>query len=408
MVTNEKNMYSTLKIKKISGRKFEFLFFIGVLLTIILQIPSFSTNIFLNISMYSFWIITIIIGVSYYLEKISYTLILILFSLLPIILYSLITNYIFQKEVFFLKELFFVIIMILMGYILSKIKKFDIKNLMILYVFTVLFVVGDAYINYLKGHLLDSTTYLYPFKNSLGVILVNSIFFLYLFNFKSKYVTYFLKVIGIFYLIMLFSLQNRTGILALVVGALAIFIFRKKSINQISSLVIIIAIITFNFFYGNDEGFINKIISKGLMLETLETQGVSGWSSRRITMIDYGMKLFSENILFGSKLALSKGVYIESFYVQLLSSYGLIGFFSIIIFFVILMILLLKITIANREDKLIQLSLAMFFGMLSIAFFEQAAPLAPGGVYFINWIIIGYTIGFYKINERKLGDVKNK
>lgn len=403
LIENESvNKLSDPKVS--NGKKNELFLYLGIFFTIILQIPSLSTNAFLNILMYSLWTIIIIISVVYYFKKISFSMIVLLFSLLPVVVYSLVTNFFFQKEVFFLKELFFVIIMIFLGYILSDNSTFKINKLVIVYVFTVLFVVGDAYINYLKGHLLDSINYLYPFKNSLGVILVNSIFFLILLEFQKKSTRFFLKIVAAGYLIMLFSLQNRTGILALILGIVAIFFFKKKKINQLVTLSLIIMLVFLNFFYGNSETFINKVISKGLMLETLEAQGVSGWSSRRISMIDYGMNLFSENALFGSKLALSKDVYIESFYVQVLSSYGLIGFLSVLIFFITLTVLIAKIAKKNRQDKLVHLSLALYLSMLTIAFFEQVAPFGPGGVYFINWIIIGFLIGKYSGFEKK-GDV---
>ncbi|MFK4998685.1 O-antigen ligase family protein [Bacillus sp. N9] len=183
----------------------------------------------------------------------------------------------------------------------------------------------------------------------------------------------------LFFLLILFGIQNRSGIMALIISFLFYFlVFKIKSTMTIKKILLfLLAVISIILFipFIPENVLVLELINKGLMLDILEQQGISQWSSARMGMNTFGWNLFKENPLFGTSDALTEFIYIESFYVQSLALYGLFGIILFLIYLFTILINLLKAVRNNFNDTYTMASFMLLICMLFIAAFEQLAPL---------------------------------
>ena len=224
----------------------------------------------------------------------------------------------------------------------------------------------------LGSDLTDSVQYAYASKNSIGILIVLMVIATSNIKFSKKY-EWIINILKVWFIIFLFLLQNRTGLLILLSYYLITIIIKKRKIN-IYKVLFFISIIVLFFVFKNK---ILNFLEWSLRLNV--SKNLDDLSSGRLTLIKKAIESFKNNIWIGIPK-----YYIDNFFVCILAEYGLIG--SSIVFAIVGTVIVDCIKYLNKKNNL------MFFLMivpLIASLFEAMPPFAPGAIYCTFWFIYG-------------------
>lgn len=259
--------------------------------------------------------------------------------------------------------------------IIDKISKYYIASCLIvaIYVFFETFKGADW---------SNSLGYLYTSKNSLAQILLVALIFILFFQVKMKVI--FRWGSTIFIIAMLVMLKSRATLIGLAItfiywGTIA----KKKRKERIILLVLITFII---IVLTNDNLYdllINKIILNNRVATDLNT--ISSGRMDHVNIFIYNIKEF-----WGIG---NGGMYLESFPLASLISYGIVGFMPIIILAFMPLVKCFKKpkskSLLNLRHVVILLSLTMLVNGL----FEELSPFGPGVKCYMLWLLFGLYTG---------------
>lgn len=347
-----------------------------IIFTVISQMPILLPyNRLLKIPMLSLWVILILLNILK--NGIRKRRIFLNSVILMILYYSYILILSFYNENYMNNNLFNVIsisyLFFIAGYTLY-VKEYAsfLKKISFYYIISVFFITFNIYISYFwKVELNNSGIYMYSSKNSAGVLIVFSIaLIMYRLRFKCKVLS---KIIYIFLLIeniyILMLLQNRAGIIAILI---LILIDSKKLFSKKYIITIIILIITIIFYIDNIMEFLFWSLKIG------KADDLNDFSSGRLDLIKNAIDIWKENMFLG----VGK-YYIDNFYVNVLVSNGIIGFF------IIFSMLINYFSIIKHKIVRNSILYKFILIVIIISFFEALPPFGPGSIYAIFWFVFG-------------------
>ena len=185
-----------------------------------------------------------------------------------------------------------------------------------------------------------------------------------------------------FYLVMIIGLMNRSSMVALSISIFISFFLSSNLKGKFKTIYVLFILLVVLFSIPS----IRIVILDALRLDVLE-QGIEEFSSGRISLIYKGIDTFLKNPILGKNVT---DFYVECFWVQIMASLGLIGLYTMILFFGVLLFKLYEKIRIIKTQSFFKGGVCLSVYVFIISFLEQQAPFGPGAVYFIFWIIIGY------------------
>ena len=132
-----------------------------------------------------------------------------------------------------------------------------------------------------------------------------------------------------FYLVMIIGLMNRSSMVALSISIFISFFLSSNLKGKFKTIYVLFILLVVLFSIPS----IRIVILDALRLDVLE-QGIEEFSSGRISLIYKGIDTFLKNPILGKNVT---DFYVECFWVQIMASLGLIGLYTMILFFGVLL-----------------------------------------------------------------------
>ncbi len=391
----KKNIY----IKKLSSIDLSFILICWI--SNLSQLPFFLNNSFIKMIVMLSWIIMLyIIFIKYNkiinFKKLSKIIFIIWLFNFFILLMQFITNKNYIKSNFIYPinlSIFVLIVSYFSGQFMTKISVERIANS---FVYSSLLVGIYIYIDTFRGRdWSDSMGYLYASKNSISTIFIIAVICILLY-WKNKNIAVKYSVL-IFFIVLVFMMKSRTSILGLLFSYIYFFTFViKNKKKKVIYLIIFISIILFVFCNENlNNLIINKIIFNNRMGSDLNSL-----SSGRIDHFNIFIEIFKFNPLVGNG-----GMYLESFPLAILISYGIIG--SIFVFILSVVPIIIGFIYRNSYNyiKVRRLMILLNIILIINGLFEELSPFGPGVKCYLLWAITGIYLGLIVKEERKKKDV---
>ncbi|WP_283696951.1 O-antigen ligase family protein [Clostridium perfringens] len=363
-------------MKYIKSTDNDILELIVVAITLLTQLPFLlEYNSKFKILLIALWLILLIKNMKSLNIKVnnSFTLRLVLILIFNI--------YIFVNSFFnlnYLRSVHFMsinmsFIFLLVGYTTRK-KNFVefIKKISIIFILCVFFITINVYFDkFFRVDAMESSKYLYSSKNSLGILITFSIVFLI--NFKKKILG---DILIIWLIFMLLLIQNRTGIICVLVYIILSLINKKIKIKKRYIILFVIGVALILIFYDK----VSEFIFWSLKLDL--SNNLDDLSSGRLTLYDRAINSFLDSPFLGNPL-----YYVDNFYICILAEYGVLGF--LIVIPMILLLIKDAFNILRKKNNMIFYLLII---SVIVSFFEAIPPFGPGAVYFIIWYYYGMYI----------------
>jgi O-antigen ligase len=244
-------------------------------------------------------------------------------------------------------------------------------------------------------------SYLVPEKNQIGPMIGYSILiFLYFIN---SYKKIWLKMIAsglvVFSLLILLAVRNRSaivGISLMIVFILgySIYIGIKKLLqNNKREVLITFGVITIVTFIGLQLEVIQALLERIWLSITYNRviTDLNSLSSGRYQLILDSFMWIETYPLFGfigiETIPISE--YTHVYVLHTLMQYGILGSIPFLIFYVVLILLTLRILIRIDRDPINLLIFMIFSVSLIISVLEYSYPYGPGVSQFILWFVLG-------------------
>lgn len=255
----------------------------------------------------------------------------------------------------------------------------DIKKIINAYIISSCIVGAYIFINFFVGVDWRNTyNYVYTSKNSISQILLTAIIFIAIY-WDNKKLKIFL-ILGIF--VLLCMLKSRATILGAIVGLIYYIFFlvksKKKKILYIAILVSIIILICCN-------ENINNIVVNNILFNNKSITNLNDISSGRMNHFETFFQNFGDYFLIGEGNSI-----LESFPLNSLMSYGIIGAFPL--FLILLYPLQILVKRNYFKDKLKTSLLLIYLIYIINSLFEALTPFGPGIKCYILWLILGLYI----------------
>lgn len=278
-------------------------------------------------------------------------------------------------------SLFILILSYFIGQVVDKTVMYRVSKY---YIISALIVAIFIYFDTFKGtDWADSMGNLYNSKNSLAQILLIAIAFLILFyNNKLKLV----KWIAIGFLaVLILMLKSRATIVGFILMIVYLSVFgakmRSKRLLWVSVIIVCIIILLTN------QQLYDLIINK-IMLNNRGYSNLDTISSGRMEHFKFFSAYFPEKWIAGYG-----SVYLESFPLAALISYGILGAVPIFILSFTPLYVSYKYRKEKQCAKLRTMIIVLSIIMLSNGFFEELAPFGPGVKCFMLWLTTGIYLG---------------
>lgn len=369
----------------------EKLLIIACSFSILSQLPLFLSNKVIKSTVMLLWIITLLICIYLRRFKIRKEIIGVIACLYIYDFFILFMQLITDKSYLnsnFVYPVNLSIFIFLTAYMVgegSLNKKHLIERMSKYYVITCLIVGGYIFFDTFRGvNWAESEGYLYTSKNSISQILLIAILLILFCNFNmNKYIKLaFLFCISTI-LIMLKSRATLIGLLILILYW-GLFYIKKRSTKTIFIIVFMMII----FFIFTNQNIYDFIINK-IILNNRRGSSLNTISSGRIGHLLIFIENISQNWIVGNG-----GMYLESFPLSLIISYGILGSIPV---FILSLIPLFSCFGRGKNKEILFLRKIVFMTsmiMLINSIFEELSPFGPGVKCFMLWVMYGLYKGF--------------
>ncbi|MGU8221425.1 O-antigen ligase family protein [Clostridium perfringens] len=382
-------------MKDISKNQFVYLLVFTTYISNLSQIPLFFGSNLVKSIVICLWGSMLFFIIINFWKKIDFSIIkylipLFLFDIL-ILIFQILTgnNYI---ESHFIYPIHLSALILIISYLIGQVTNTSIiKKIANSYVNSSLIVAIYVYIIFFRDKNWISAGYLYGSKNSLSIILLISIILIFIYwNERNIFIN---MSSSIFFFIIIFMMKSRATILALIISLFNFIFFiikdKKKKIFFIIFIFIIIILILFN----ED---LNHLIINSVLLNNKEKIDINSISSGRLDHLSDFLYLFKKNWIIGNG-----GIYLESFPLASLCSYGIIAGGVLITFSLIPVIIIFKYRKIKQYKTLNNIILLISIVMLINSLFEELAPFGPGVKCYMLWLITGLYLGIIRRKEEK-------
>lgn len=354
------------------------------------QLPIFLNNGMIKIVTFFSWLILLYFifiskGRRLNVDLIKYLTPLFLFDILMMIFEILTGNGYLQSE--FIYPIHLSAFIFTVAFFLGQcVKENIIHKIAKSYIFSSLIVSLVVYIQFFKGKsFFANEGYLYTSKNSLAISILISLLLILIV--EKKLNTIKKVILSAFFTFMIIIMQSRTSILCGIIAIIYNIIFIKKSIIKKLLYTIILLIIIIMIF--NNDYFRNIIMNNIMNIDV--GSNINSISSGRIEQYSGFAYIFRNNYLIGNG-----GIYIESFPLSVIASYGIIIGFFVFIFSLIPFIILIRYRKIKKYEMLRKIILLIGIIMLINSLFEQLSPFGPGAKCYTLWLFTGIYLGLIK------------
>jgi hypothetical protein len=304
-------------------------------------------------------------------------LLLIVFDIVVLTFSLILTkDYIINSQVYAIN--LSILLFFMMGYLSERFELESNKLLLKYYLISTFIISCDILISKFKGvDIITTESYLFAHtKNALGVFICFGIIVAAykLGNEKKKFYQLCLVVYIRFQLLVLFLIQNRSGVAGLAITLGFFYIYRSKMKQK---LVLLILILMSFLFYRYNYSF-NAFVGWSLRLSSISNYG-GDFTSGRLEMINEALYIIKNNLFAGIG-----NYYVDNLYLNLLAQFGIIA--SSFIFGIIIILARQIFIYKNKNEALIN-SLILF--SLTVSVFEGFSPFGPGTSYVLLWFLYG-------------------
>ncbi len=244
------------------------------------------------------------------------------------------------------------------------------------------------FINYFQGvDWLNATGYIYTAKNSTAVIFMTAIVLIYYFI-MPKYKWMAFLSIAIFSTI-IFMLKSRATVLMwCIFFVYALCINRTNNYKRFVGVIICVTVALFVIYVPK----LNDIFIKNIILNNRTTDLETLTSGR-----DAHYKFFNQN--FGKVWLIGNGgMYLESFPLANLYSYGIIGGIPVFLLSIYPTIEILKNKSKSpiKYKRIVTVIFVLNILLWINGIFEELAPFGPGVKCYMVWMLTGLYLGMLK------------
>lgn len=354
---------------------------IFIICTLLTNTPTFLNSKFIKVISFSVLLLLLLYNFIIKNKSVSRDIIFVILASFPLLFQCLLYFSIYSNSYYFqfIYNIILSLLMILIGGCIDY-EYINFSYILKAYLLGTFVIAIDVYFKFLHGILFNTGGYVYQLKNSVGVMFSISIILLIFFY---KNINRIMKYILIsFYLVMIIGLMNRSSMVALSISIFISFFLSSNLKGKFKTIYVLFILLVVLFSIPS----IRIVILDALRLDVLE-QGIEEFSSGRISLIYKGIDTFLKNPILGKNVT---DFYVECFWVQIMASLGLIGLYTMILFFGVLLFKLYEKIRIIKTQSFFKGGVCLSVYVFIISFLEQQAPFGPGAVYFIFWIIIGY------------------
>ncbi|AIY13939.1 MULTISPECIES: O-antigen ligase family protein [Cellulophaga] len=188
-----------------------------------------------------------------------------------------------------------------------------------------------------------------------------SLFYLYL-KYKNNLLAILLLVLPIFFLIIAFTTQSRSGLYLIILINVFFWLFINKSNNNTPIKKILIRFSLFIIFITITLKFVE--IYQGSRIQGRISTYSNKVDSREVLIYD-GLNIFSENIIFGVGLGQfpfynNYGLFSHNSYVEILAEQGIIGGILLLILFGVPLYRSYKLLLLDKKNEFLKCNLFFF------------------------------------------------
>lgn len=270
-------------------------------------------------------------------------------------------------------------------------KEKAIKNIVYAYVFSSIYIAIVIFFSYFSGvDWLNAEGYIYLAKNSVAVIFLTSIVLIYYFILPKQKLLSILIILMFSY--MIFVLKSRAAIFVW-----CIFIVYVLCINQKNFILrlfgILLCVVSVVYVLKNE--YLYEIIVEKIILNN-RTADLSTVSSGRDEHYKLFAKIFPENWLIGTG-----GIYLESFPLAVLGSFGVIGAIPVfaLSFYPIIMLIVNRKNSREIDKRLVTVVFILNILLWANGVFEELTPFGPGVKCYMLWLLTGLYLSGYQRNR---------
>ena len=383
-------------MKKANKKQFENLLVFIIFISNLSQIPLFFGNNLIKSIIMCLWLsILFFITMGSYWKKININVIKYLFPLflfdLLILIFQVFTGQMYIKSNF-IYPVHLSALILLIGYLIGQIIDYKtVKKTLNSYIVSSIIVAIYVYIRFFREKNWIESGYLYGSKNSLSIILLISIILIFIYWHERNV---FLNIgICTFILFIIFMMKSRATILATIV-VLIYFIFfilkdRKKKFFFLLCIFVILM-----FILSSEK--LSYLIINNIILNNKENMGIDAISSGRIDHLNEFFYMFKKYWIIGNG-----GIYLESFLLATLCSYGVFAGGLLIIFSIIPLFIVFKYKSVKKYKTLNIIILLISLIMIINSLFEELTPFGPGIKCYILWLMTGIYLSFVRRKGEK-------
>lgn len=253
---------------------------------------------------------------------------------------------------------------------------------------SVLYVGYIIYSSSLSVVSLDDMEYACGSKNSIATIILSTVVWCFFnMNFSSKILTYLSYISYAFLIVIMFLLKSRATLLGFIFLVFYVSTkYKKKKIRNIIAMCVCFLV----FYILYDPEVYDMLINK-IFLNNRSVDDLNAVSSGRDEQIAAQWDRFEDNFVFGTG-----GGYIDSFPIQILTKYGIVGF---VFMYVFLCKISKKVFDFSRDNKLQLSSFLLLCIFLLNSLFEAYPPFGPGIKCCFLWISIGFSCAEITISK---------
>lgn len=239
----------------------------------------------------------------------------------------------------------------------------------------------NVYTNFLAGTDINSKTYAFDAKNSMGQILLCCAFIIFAFYSPRNKVMYWAtRIAAVICLVVMVMVRSRA---TLVSGAVIAFYYFMKIKNKKLKLgVCVITLLAIAYIVASAN--LNEMLIQGVVLGGRDADDLNSLSSNRMLLIPIALAKIPGHWWIGNG-----DYYVDCMPVNFMVEYGIIGSLITLAF---LVYVFLKLKRHTQENRIIEAAFALYLGFLVNGLFEAQPPFGPGIKCFMLWMFFGFAL----------------
>jgi hypothetical protein len=244
-----------------------------------------------------------------------------------------------------------------------------------------LFLAVNVYTNFLTGSDINSQTYAFDAKNSMGQILLCSAFVVITFYSPSnKVMNWSSKCIAAICLFVMVLVRSRATLVSALVIAFYYFLKLKNKKLKIGICLVGLLVVVYILSSAN----LYEIVIQGIVMGGRDADDLNSLSSNRMLLIPIALAKIPNHWWIGNG-----DYYVDCMPINFMVQYGIVGS---LITFVFILYVFFKLKKYAPSHPIIEATFALYLSFLVNGLFEAQAPFGPGIKSFVLWMFFGFAL----------------